>query len=240
MITGATATLVPADRRLYALRNVTATVSSIPLITASILSKKLAESLSALVLDVKFGSGAFMKTRDQARLLARSLVETGSRLGLRTTALVTSMNQPNGRMIGGSVEIDESLEILAGSGPADLRELSLELAAEVLVMTSLAADTAAARATLTSHLDSGRALEKFREMVTAQGGDLDAPRRRRPVGPWSHARPATSWQWTPSDWAWRWSRWAAAASTWASRSTTASALKCWFAWATGSSAASRS
>lgn len=181
VITGATATLVPADRRLYALRDVTATVSSIPLITASILSKKLAESLTALVLDVKYGSGAFMKTRDQARLLARSLVETGSRLGLRTTALVTPMNQPNGRMVGGSVEIDESLETLAGAGPADLRELSLELAAEVLVMTSLAADIAAARATLTAHLDSGRALEKFREMVTAQGGDLDAPRRRAPT-----------------------------------------------------------
>jgi homotetrameric cytidine deaminase len=181
VITGATAELVPADRRLYALRDVTATVSSIPLITASILSKKLAENLSSLVLDVKYGSGAFMKTLSDATALARSLVETGSSLGLSTTALVTSMNQPNGRLIGNSVEVDEAIETLSGGGPADLRALALELAAEILLMKSLANDHTEAIATLAAHLDSGRAHEKFSAMVAAQGGSLETPRRLAPA-----------------------------------------------------------
>jgi pyrimidine-nucleoside phosphorylase len=181
VITGATAELVPADRKLYALRDVTATVASIPLITASILSKKLAENLSTLVLDVKFGSGAFMKSLPEAQTLARSLVEVGASLGLRTTALVTAMSQPNGRLVGNAVEVDEALETLTGGGPADLRLLSLELAAEVLVMKLLAVDRGDALATLAGHLDSGRAHEKFAAMVAAQGGDLDAPRRRAPA-----------------------------------------------------------
>ncbi|MGD9719857.1 MAG: thymidine phosphorylase [Pirellulales bacterium] len=181
VITGATADLVPADRKLYALRDVTSTVASIPLITASILSKKLAERLSALVLDVKYGSGAFMKTHARARALAESLVEVGTLSGVETTALVTSMNQPCGRMVGNAVEIDESLEVLGGAGPDDLRELTLALAGEVLAMKGLAKDAGAARATLVDHLKSGRAVARFREMIAAQGGDLDAPRPRAPL-----------------------------------------------------------
>jgi pyrimidine-nucleoside phosphorylase len=178
VITGATAELVPADRTLYALRDVTATVESIPLITASIMSKKLAESLSALVLDVKFGSGAFMKSKDDARRLAHSMVAVGRRMGVETTALLTDMNQPNGRLAGNAVEVDESLEVLAGGGPNDLCELTLALATEVLLLKRMAATTEQARATLLAHLSSGRAMNKFREMVEAQGGNLDAPRPR--------------------------------------------------------------
>ncbi len=181
VITGATADLVPADRKLYALRDVTATVGSIPLITASIMSKKAAEGLSALVLDVKFGSGAFMKNKDDARRLAESMVGVGARMGIRTTALLTDMNQPNGRLAGNAVEVDESLEVLGGGGPNDVRDLSLALAAEVLIMTDTAADHEQARATLSEHLASGRAMSKFRAMVQAQGGDLDARRVRAPA-----------------------------------------------------------
>jgi len=181
VITSATADLVPADRKLYALRDVTGTVTSIPLITASILSKKLAESISALVMDVKFGSGAFMKTRHQARALAESLVAVGYQLGLPTSALLTAMSAPTGRMIGNAVEIDEVLETLSGSGPADLRELVLALTSEIVLTKSLAGDQASARSLLADHLDSGRALNKFAEMVAAQGGDLEAPRERAPA-----------------------------------------------------------
>ena len=183
VITGATGDLVPADRKLYALRDVTATIGSIPLITASILSKKLAENLSALVLDVKFGSGAFMKTREQARALAVSMVDVGAMMGLETAALLTAMDQPNGRLAGNAVEVDEALETLAGAGPPDLRELCLALAGETLLLKALAANPGDARAQLIGHLDSGRAAEKFREMVAAQGGDLDAPRPRAPAWP---------------------------------------------------------
>lgn len=180
VITGATSDLVPADRKLYALRDVTATVASIPLITASIMSKKLAESLSALVLDVKFGSGAFMKTREQARTLAQSLVATGQRMGVQTTALLTDMNQPLGRMAGNAVEVDESLATLRGDGPDDLVEVTLALGAELLVSTGIDESIPLAILRLQSHIDSGAGLEKFREMVAAQGGDLDAP---RPIAP---------------------------------------------------------
>jgi pyrimidine-nucleoside phosphorylase len=178
VITGATSELVPADRKLYALRDVTATVASIPLISASIMSKKLAESLSALVLDVKFGSGAFIKAKDDARRLAQLMVAVGSRMGVKTTALLTDMNQPNGRMAGNAVEVDESLDVMAGGGPDDLREITLALATEVLLMKRMAVSSEEARRTLLGHLSSGRAMEKFREMVRAQGGDLDAPRPR--------------------------------------------------------------
>src|SRR5439155_9991454 len=139
VITGATAEVAPADKKLYALRDVTATVPSIPLITASIMSKKLAESLDALVLDVKFGSGAFMKSLEEARSLARSLVETGKRMGVKTTALLTDMNQPLGRMVGNLVEVHEAIATLEGKGPADLWECTRELAAELLLSTKNAA-----------------------------------------------------------------------------------------------------
>ncbi len=181
VMTGATADLVPADRKLYALRDVTATVPSIPLITASIMSKKLAEGLDALVLDVKFGSGAFMKTADRARELARSLVDTGKRMGVATTALVTDMNQPLGRLAGNAVEIDESVAMLEGRGPADLVDVTLALGAELLRSTGAAANAASARAALADTIQSGSAREKLAEMVQAQGGDLDAPRRVAPA-----------------------------------------------------------
>jgi pyrimidine-nucleoside phosphorylase len=180
VITGATPTLVPADRKLYALRDVTGTVSSIPLIVASIMSKKLAEDLTSLVLDVKFGSGAFMKTMDSARILAQSMVATGERMGVRTTALLTDMNQPTGRNVGNGVEVDEAVACMSGSGPADLVRLALSLAAEILVTENAACDRQQAETILRSHLDSGRAREKFDQMVVAQGGDPAAPRRRAP------------------------------------------------------------
>jgi pyrimidine-nucleoside phosphorylase len=181
VISGATADLVPADRKLYALRDVTGTVPSIPLITASIMSKKLAEGLDALVLDVKHGSGAFMKTLEDARALAKSMVDTGKRMGVPTTALITDMNQPLGRMAGNAVEVNESIDALRGEGPADLMEVTLELGAELLVSTKREATPAAGRKRLEKAITSGAGLEKFREMVAAQGGDLDAPRPLAPA-----------------------------------------------------------
>ena len=166
--------LAPADRKLYSLRDVTATVPSIPLITASIMSKKLAESTNALVLDVKFGSGAFMKTRERATQLARSLVETGKRMGVKTTALLTDMNQPLGRMCGNAVEMIESIDILKNSGPADARELTLLLAIELLLMTGIAASSNDARHILESKLADGSAYERYCRMVAAQGGNANA------------------------------------------------------------------
>jgi pyrimidine-nucleoside phosphorylase len=185
VISGATADLVPADRKLYALRDVTGTVPSIPLITASIMSKKLAEGLDALVLDVKWGSGAFMKTREAAHALARSLVDTGRRMHVPTAAIITDMNQPLGRMAGNAVEVNESVATLAGDGPADLLAVTLELGAELLVLAQCEdhrceADLDAAKRRLQGTINSGAGLEKFREMVAAQGGDLDAS---RPVTP---------------------------------------------------------
>ena len=175
VITGATRDLVPADRKLYALRDVTATVPSIPLITASIMSKKLAESLDALVLDVKFGSGSFMKTREQARALAKSLVRVGTLSGLKTTALLTDMNQPLGRKCGNALEVDESLEVLTGGGPDDVRELTIALGAELLCVGSGVSPEAAA-ATLAGKLGSGDALNSFEAMIAAQGGALSQSR----------------------------------------------------------------
>ena len=180
VITGTTPELVPADRQLYALRDVTATVPSVPLITASIMSKKLAEGLNGLVLDVKFGRGAFMKTRAIARELAAGMVAVGKRMGVATTALLTDMNQPLGRMAGNAVEVAESLDCLRGGGPSDLRELILELGEEVLVSAKVAATRIEARTRLLRELDSGRAMERFERMVAAQGGRLDVP---RPIAP---------------------------------------------------------
>ena len=178
VICSASPKLVPADRKLYALRDVTATVPTIPLITASIMSKKLAEGLDALVLDVKCGSGAFMKTPEEANALARSLVDTGKRMGVATTALVTDMNQPLGRLAGNGVEIDESVACLEGSGPDDLREITVKLGGELLCSAGLATDSTAGEAKIAATLDDGSAREKLAEMVRAQGGDLEADRPR--------------------------------------------------------------
>ncbi len=178
VICSASPRLVPADRMLYALRDVTATVPCIPLITASIMSKKLAEGLDALVLDVKCGSGAFMKTLDEANALARSLVDTGKRMGVATTAMVTDMNQPLGRMAGNGVEIDESIDCVEGRGPDDLRDLTIQLGGELLCSAGLAATREEGQNKLAATLDDGTAREKLAEMVRAQAGDLDAPRPR--------------------------------------------------------------
>lgn len=180
-IVSASRELAPADRKMYALRDVTATVPSIPLITASILSKKVAEGISSLVLDVKCGSGAFMKTLDDARQLAHSLVHVANRLGVTTSALITDMNQPLGKMIGNAVEVDESVDVLNGQGPDDVVELTLRLGARLLVMAGVEKDEAAATRSLQKSIDDGTALKTFREMVRNQGGDLDAPRPRAPA-----------------------------------------------------------
>lgn len=177
-IAGANAGIAPADKRLYALRDVTGTVPSIPLIVASILSKKVAEGIDALVLDVKWGSGAFMKTLDRARDLAKELVHVGNRLGVKTTAMITDMNQPLGRMIGNAVEIDESVDILKGEGPDDVTELTLQLCGKLLVQTGIESNITAAIARLQDTIDSGTALERLVQMVKNHGGDLNAPRRR--------------------------------------------------------------
>ncbi len=174
VITGASVELAPADRKLYALRDVTATVPSIPLITGSIMSKKLAESLDALVLDVKFGSGAFMKTRELATELAHSLVDTGNRMGVRTTALLTDMNQPLGRMCGNAVEVMESIDVLKGGGPDDVRLLTIELCAVLLISVGIDQDMEAARHRCAKLLDNGAAYDRWCRMVKGQGGNPDA------------------------------------------------------------------
>jgi thymidine phosphorylase len=161
--------LAPADRKLYALRDVTATVESIPLIASSIMSKKIAEGSAALVLDVKVGSGAFMKTVDDARELARTMVELGAAHGTRTVALLTDMSTPLGRTAGNALEVAESVEVLAGGGPPDVVELTLALAREMLAGAGLA-DVDPADA-----LRNGSAMDVWRRMIKAQGGDPDAP-----------------------------------------------------------------
>ena len=167
VIAGATEDISPADRRLYALRDVTATVDSIPLIASSIMSKKIAEGTDSLVLDVKFGSGAFMPELDRARELARTMVGLGENNGVRTVALLTAMHTVLGRTAGNALEVVESLGVLEGGGPADLIEVTLALADEMVALAGLDADPAAV-------LASGRPREVFEEMVAAQGGDLSA------------------------------------------------------------------
>lgn len=171
VIAGQTDRLAPADRKLYALRDVTGTVPSIPLITASILSKKLAEGTRVLVFDVKAGRGAFMRAPDQARALASSLLATAQALGLRVSALVTDMEQPLGRTAGNAVEVVEAVETLRGGGPQDLRFLTLALAAEMTVLAGIHPDAETARRELEARLDDGRARACFSRMVAAQGGD---------------------------------------------------------------------
>lgn len=177
---GQTAEVAPADKKLYSLRDVTATVESIPLITASILSKKIAEGISGLVMDVKCGRGAFMKNRDDARKLARSIVSNGQANGVHTEALITAMDSPLGRTVGNALEVRECIETLQGRGPADLVELSVELAARMVRLGGMAKDDDEAITKVRQALSSGRGLEIFRQIVEEQGGDpriVDEPDR---------------------------------------------------------------
>ncbi|MDR2393879.1 MAG: thymidine phosphorylase [Treponema sp.] len=170
-MTGQTRDMVPADRLLYALRDVSGTVESIPLITASILSKKVAEGADALVLDVKYGSGAFMKDPKAAEKLARSLVNTGAVMGKQIIALLTDMDEPLGNMVGNFLEVEESLDCLEGKGPTDLMEVSLELAARMAVLGAKAADAVEGREVCEAALASGKPRYLFLENIRCQGGD---------------------------------------------------------------------
>jgi len=169
VICAASQTLAPADRRIYALRDVTGTVESIPLISASIMSKKIAEGTGALVLDVKVGSGAFMKTVEQARELASTMVAIGNDAGVTTRALLTAMDVPLGRTAGNALEVRESLDVLAGGGPADVIELTVTLAHEMIEATGAGVTKDPADA-----LRDGSAMDVWRAMISAQGGDVDA------------------------------------------------------------------
>ncbi|MEV6561981.1 thymidine phosphorylase [Nocardia sp. NPDC051756] len=168
VVCAAGADLAPADKRLYALRDVTGTVESIPLIASSIMSKKIAEGTAALLLDVKVGAGAFLKTLDGARELATAMVELGTDAGVRTVALLTAMDTPLGRTAGNALEVAESVEVLAGGGPADIVELTVTLAREMVALAGLDIDPA-------DVLADGRAMDQWRAMIHAQGGDPDAP-----------------------------------------------------------------
>src|SRR5712671_1280264 len=171
---GQTAEIAPADRKLYALRDSTATVEAIPLIVASIISKKGAAGLDAMVIDVKTGSGAFMREHDRARELARALVKTGNALGVRSQALITDMNQPLGQAVGNAVEVRECIELLRGEfdeGARPVLDLSIELAARMIVLSHLESSVEKARARIQQGHSSGAALECFRTNVAAQGGD---------------------------------------------------------------------
>jgi pyrimidine-nucleoside phosphorylase len=168
---GQTAEIAPADRKLYALRDVTGTVESPYLICSSIMSKKMAEGIDALVLDVKTGSGAFMKSEKDAAFLAELMVETGERMGKRTVALITDMDQPLGNMIGNALEVVEVVDVLRGGGPQDLRDLCLELAAWMLHLGGVSKTVAEGKKESAKLLASGKALDRFRQMVELQGGD---------------------------------------------------------------------
>jgi pyrimidine-nucleoside phosphorylase len=180
---GQTAEIAPADKRIYAMRDVTATVECIPLIVASILSKKLAEGIDALVLDVKVGRGAFMKMEKDARALADALVRVGRGAGRRVVALLTDMDAPLGIAVGNAIETREALDVLAGCGPPDLVECTLRLGAEMLVLGGKARGEADAHSTLMAAIESGRAARIAERMIEAQGGDprVVADRTRIPV-----------------------------------------------------------
>ncbi|HRY30624.1 MAG TPA: thymidine phosphorylase, partial [Elusimicrobiota bacterium] len=190
---GQTAQVAPADKKLYALRDVTATVDSVTLIAASIMSKKLAEGTNALVLDVKTGSGAFMQKMKDARALAAAMTAIGNGAGVKTVALITNMDQPLGGVAGNALEIRQAVEVLKGGGPADFCELILTLGAWMLVLVKKARQPGEARKSLEPLLRDGRALEKFRDMVRAQGGDpavADKPEALLPRARFQGAVPA--------------------------------------------------
>ncbi len=177
---GQTAEIAPADKKIYALRDVTGTVESPGLICSSIMSKKLAEGIDALVLDVKTGSGAFMKRPEDAANLAELMVETGADMGTRVVALITDMDQPLGRSVGNALEVVEALDVLAGGGPADVRELCLELSAWMLYLGERVASVAEGKTLAGEQIATGRARDKFAEIIRLQGGDpaiLDNPSR---------------------------------------------------------------
>lgn len=171
---GQTENLVPADKRIYALRDVTSTVDSIPLIAASIMSKKIAAGAQYIVLDVKYGSGAFMKTKEDAELLGSTLVKIGNGVGRKTIAVISSMQEPLGYAIGNSLEVNEAIDTLKGTGPKDLLELSIILAAEFLVITNKAKTYEEARETVTGVINDGTALQKLVDLVTCQDGSVDS------------------------------------------------------------------
>jgi pyrimidine-nucleoside phosphorylase len=168
---GQSSAIAPADKKLYGLRDVTGTIESIPLISASIMSKKIAEGTDALVLDVKTGVGAFMKTQADARALAESLVRIGNAFGVKTQAVITAMDWPIGRAVGNANEVIESIETLKGRGPVDLVEGSLDLAERMLMSSGVARDRAKAKTLARTAIDSGQAVEKFRAIIARQGGD---------------------------------------------------------------------
>jgi pyrimidine-nucleoside phosphorylase len=168
---GQSKTLAPADRKLYALRDVTGSVESIPLITASILSKKLAEGIDALVMDVKAGRGAFMKTHEKAKALAELIVRVGNANGVPTEALITPMEHPTGRAVGNALEVIECIETLKGRGPKDLEDLSVLLAARMVRLAGIAKTNAEAESRVRTALSSAAGLEKFRQIIRQQGGD---------------------------------------------------------------------
>lgn len=171
-ITGQTASLAPADRKLYALRDVTGTVPSIPLIAASIMSKKLAEGTATLVLDVKCGNGAFMQNKEDARTLAETMIRIGKGMGREVSALITAMDQPLGTTAGNALEVMETVEALQGKGAPDLLEVTLRLGIEMLRLTKVETDADVARNHLQDTIESGKAFERFKEMVALQGGDV--------------------------------------------------------------------
>lgn len=177
---GQTERLAPADKRIYALRDVTGTVESIPLIASSIMSKKLAEGIDALVLDVKVGSGAFMADLGAARALASTLIGIGQRAGKRVSAWLTDMSRPLGRTVGNALEVEEALEVLRGHGPTDTIELTIALGAQMLLLGGAASQVAMARQAIRTVLESGAALQLFQKLIEAQGGDpriVDDPSR---------------------------------------------------------------
>mgnify|MGYP003387000363 CR=1 FL=1 len=180
VLMGQTPEIAPADRLIYALRDVTATIDCIPLITASIMSKKLAEGAEGIVFDIKFGSGAFMREKKDARALAQSLLKTGRRFKRRCVVMLTDMNQPLGQEVGHALEIQESIRVLKGEGPADLTHISIELAAAMVLLAGKAKTMAIARKMCLATIENGQALKKFRHLINLQGGDssvIDHPER---------------------------------------------------------------